>query len=188
MRRGWSTTRAWTLAVAASLALVGCADGAVGPSTALAGHRVIHALAAPVKHPTAIGVGNVAGCMTGSSSGLPVLRTYHATVVRVVIDPRHGVNGQAAPCLRAAVAAGYKVHVAISYFNAWSTPATVAYFKHVLRSYARYAWAISIGNEQELNQGGAKDTGAAYARVWRAVEPVVARVAPRGIRLAGGIS
>ena len=135
-----------------------------------------------------IGVGDVPGCLTGSPSALAVLRSYHATVLRLVVSPGHGDSGQALACVRAAVAAGDKVHVAVAYTNRWSTGTVVAYFKHVLASYARYAWAISIGGEQELTQGGGKSTGARYSATWRAVEPVVARLAPRAIRVAGEIS
>ena len=168
------------------VAIVGCTDTAVSASA--------HARAKVSSHhprvmrPSLIGVGNVPGCITGSAAGLPVLKTYHAKVLRIVIDPRHGARGQAQGCLQGAVAAGYKVHVAISYTNAWRKRQVVSYFRQVLGFYARYAWAISIGNEQELNQGGTKATGAQYAAVWRAVEPVVAHVAPHAIRVAGEIS
>lgn len=139
--------------------------------------------------PTLIGVGNVLGCVGGSTSGLPILRTYHASVLRVVIQTPYGQNGQALPCVRAARAAGAKVNIAIGYNNLWSTSTIVAYFRHVLSSYAPYAWAISIGNEQELSEGkGAAETPSHYAEVWRAVEPVVARLAPHAIRVAGEIS
>lgn len=138
--------------------------------------------------PTTIGVGNVRGCLTGSTAGLAVLRGYHASVLRVVIDPQHGESAQALPCVQAAVATGYKVHVAISYSNTSPTRTVVAYFRQVLGFYGRYAWAISIGNEQELLEGGATETPKRYAAVWRAVEPVVARLAPRAIRVAGEVS
>ncbi len=137
--------------------------------------------------PKLIGVGDVNGCLTGSSAGLGVLRAYHASVLRVVIDPIHGTNGQALGCIQAAVRAREKVDIAINYFNAWRTSRIVSYFRHVLGFYGRYAWAISIGNEQDLYQGG-RETGARYATVWRAVEPVLARAAPHAIRVAGEIS
>lgn len=139
--------------------------------------------------PTLIGVGNVLGCIDGATSGLPILRTYHASVLRVVVQSPYGQNGQALPCVRAARAAGAKVNIAIGYNNLWSTNTIVAYFRHVLSFYAPYAWAISIGNEQELSAGkGAAETPTQYAAVWRAVEPVVAGLAPRAIRVAGEIS
>jgi hypothetical protein len=138
--------------------------------------------------PRVIGVGDVPGCMTGSTDGLSVLRNYHASALRLVIDPQNGADGQALACVRAAVAAGDRVQFAIAYNNRWPKRRVVSYFRHVLASYAPYAWAISIGNEQELLHGGATATGARYAGVWRAVEPVVARLAPRAIRVAGEIS
>jgi hypothetical protein len=166
--------------VAAVVAIIGCTDTAVSASA--------HGQPARVTRPTLIGVGNVPGCMSGLTSGLPVLRTYHATIVRVVITPAGGANGEALGCLRAAVAAGDKVHVAINYSNQWSRSRVVAYFRHVLSLYAPYAWAVSVGNEQELNQGGTEATGRQYAAVWRAVEPLVAHAAPHAIRVAGEIS
>jgi hypothetical protein len=138
--------------------------------------------------PALIGVGDVRDCVYGSTSGLGVLRTYHAKILRVVIDPVHGAAGEALPCVRAAAASGVRVHISIGYSNRWSTAADVAYFARVLGFYAPYAWAISIGNEQELVQGGATESAARYATVWRAVEPVVARHAPRAIRVAGEVS
>jgi hypothetical protein len=183
------------VAVLALLLTAACANArpALSSHTATA---VIHhspsSRASRVTHAPAqtrlIGVGDVPGCMTGSSSGLLVLRSYHATVLRLVIAPGYSDGGQALPCVRAAVAAGDKVHFAIGYSNRWSTRTVVTYFKRVLAFYARYAWAISIGNEQELTQGGGKSTGARYSATWRAVEPVVARLAPRAIRVAGEIS
>jgi hypothetical protein len=139
--------------------------------------------------PTLVGVGNVGGCIDGSASGLPILRTYHASVLRVVVQTPYGQNGQALPCVRAARAAGAKLNLAIGYNNLWSTSRIVAYFRHVLALYGPYAWAISIGNEQELSAGkGASATPSGYAAVWRAVEPVVARMAPQAIRVAGEVS
>jgi hypothetical protein len=136
-----------------------------------------------------IGVGNVRGCLDGETSWLPILHTYHASVLRVVIQTPYGQNGQALPCVRAARAAGAKVNIAIGYSNVWSTRRIVAYFRHVLSFYAPYAWAISIGNEQEVSSGkGATATPSQYAEVWRAVEPVVARLAPQAIRVAGEVS
>jgi hypothetical protein len=139
--------------------------------------------------PTLIGVGNVLGCIDGSTSGLRILRTYHASMLRVVIQTPYGQKGQALPCVRAAEAAGAKVNIAIGYNNLWSTSTIVAYFRHVISLYAPYAWAISIGNEQELGEGkGASATPTQYAAVWRAVEPVVTSLAPHAIRVAGEIS
>jgi hypothetical protein len=180
--------------VAVVVAVVGCAGTVVSacaqarPKVSAHARPKVSAPHARATRTTLIGVGNVPGCMYGSAGGLRVLRTYHASVLRIVIDPRHGVDGQAVGCLRAAVGAGYRVHVAISYSNRWSKARIVGYFRRVLASYAPYAWAISIGNEQELNQGGAKESGAQYAAVWRAVEPVVAHLAPHAIRVAGEIS
>jgi hypothetical protein len=157
--------------------------------THAAGHTRASHHRAQLASSTLIGVGNVRGCLEGSTSGLPILHAYHASVLRIVVQAPYGQDGQALPCVRAARAAGLKVNIAIGYNNLWSTRRIVAYFRHVLGSYARYAWAISIGNEQEVSAGkGAPATPAGYAAVWRAVEPVVASLAPGAVRVAGEIS
>jgi hypothetical protein len=117
-----------------------------------------------------------------------LLAPYHATVLRIVIAPVHGAQGQALGCVQAAVASGIRVNFAINYSNRWSIARDVAYFKSVLGYYAPYAWAVSVGNEQELRQGGVSETAARYAAVWRAVEPVIAKLAPHAIRVAGEVS
>ncbi len=186
----------------AVLVAAGCANAARRPSAhagAQRTHPAHHARvsrSAPAEravtraagHPIVVGVGNVPGCLAGSPAGLPILRAYRASVLRVIIDPRHGAGGQAVPCVAAAVRAGYRVHIVIGYFNTWSRSRIVGYVRQVLASYGRYAWAVSIGNEQELNQGGSKETGAQYAAVWRATEPVLAAAAPRAIRVVGEVS
>lgn len=186
------------LAIAAFLAAAGCAQAARHAATA---HR--HAphrphTAARHRHATAhrrragrrplVGVGDVPGCLAGSPSGLGVLQRYHASILRVVIDPTHGADGAAIGCLRAAVAAGYRVHLSLDYSNRWSIGQDVAYFKQQLAYYGPYAWAISIGNEQDLAQGGVFASASRYAAVWRAVEPLVAHRAPHAIRVAGEVS
>jgi hypothetical protein len=45
---------------------------------------------------------------------------------------------------------------------------------------------VGVGNEQELQ--GPKLSGSAYSRDWKAVEPVLKRMAPRAIRAGGEIS
>jgi hypothetical protein len=80
------------------------------------------------------------------------------------------------------------VHLGFQYLNVWTVAQAAAYFKQVLSYYAPYAWAVSVGNEQELYQGGPGQTGGAYAADWRASEPIVAELGPKAIRVAGEIS
>jgi hypothetical protein len=137
-----------------------------------------------------MGIGNVPGCL-GGADPTPYLREFRATVLRAIVTPLWGglgSNGEAVPCLRAARAAGYRVHLVIQYSNLWNEVQTVGYFKQVLSYYGRFAWAVSIGNEQELFQGGPGRTGPQYAEAWQALEPVVAQLAPQAIRVAGEIS
>jgi hypothetical protein len=132
----------------------------------------------------------VPGCLAGTDP-TRYLRQYGAAVLRVIVTPLWGglgSHGETASCLRGATAAGYRVHLVIQYLNVWTVAQAAAYSKQVLSYYARYAWAVSIGNEQELYQGGPGQTGAAYAADWRATEPIIAELAPKAIRVAGEIS
>jgi hypothetical protein len=144
---------------------------------------------------TLVGVGNVPGCVFGANPGR-YLRRYRAQVLRVIVNPRYGASGSGVPCAKAAVAAGFRVQLVIQFWNRWTPRRDAAFAASVLSRYAPYAWAVSIGNEQELTinpnvvprtRGGGL-TGTQYAVLWRAVEPVVARMAPAAIRVAGEIS
>jgi hypothetical protein len=148
-----------------------------------------------VQKPDLIGVGNVPGCLFGASPNR-FLRRYKAQVLRVVINPKYGATGSAAPCIEAAYKAGFRIHVVIQVWSAWSPTQDAAFFSRVLPRYAPYAWAVSVGNEQELKVNSMLHplkrsvglTGRQYAAVWKAVEPIVARLAPHTIRVAGEIS
>ena len=134
-----------------------------------------------------IALGDVPGCASGKSDPVPYLESYGAQVLRLVVSPDIAADGASLPCVIDAVTAGYKVSLVIGYDNSWSTSETLGYFEGVLEIYGSYAWAISIGNEQELNQDGSQ-TGLQYASIWRAVEPVLQREYPQAIRVAGEIS
>ncbi len=130
-------------------------------------------------------IGNVPGCQAGADP-VPYLQHYQA-VLRVIVDPVNYQLGVIA-CARAAVAAGYRLHLVIQWWNPWTTAQAQSFFADVLSQLAPYAWAISIGNEQELNSGGPGISGQAYSAVWKAVEPLVAAAAPNAIRVGGEIS
>jgi hypothetical protein len=139
-----------------------------------------------------IGVGNPPGCLTGANP-TPYLREYGATVLRIVLGPYYGAvgtNGQAVPCLQAAVAAGASVEITIQWRSVWSPAQTAAFVRQELALYAPYAWAVGIGNEQDLlwNLPGRPydpaQTPAQYVTDWDAAEPVVAQMAPQALRVA----
>src|SRR5262249_7082837 len=113
------------------------------------------------------------------------MHSHHATVLRIIV-PFWG-NGQAPLCASKAAANGYRVYLSLQYKNRWRPAQVAAYFRRTLPQYAPYAWAISVGNEQDLIQGG-RATGANYRAVWNAVEPILARIAPRAIRVYGETS
>lgn len=133
----------------------------------------------------AIGIGNPPGCVDGQNPSR-TLAAYHATVLHEVIDPRHN-PAQLVPCFAAAKAHGYRVSIAIQYWNGWSIKQDVAYFRRTVKAVAPYAWAISVGNEQDISTGGLPSPRK-YVATWRAVEPIVAGLAPHAIRVAGEIS
>ena len=125
------------------------------------------------------------GCAAGGENVSVFMKAHHASVMRTVVPYRGGSNAIA--CAQRAAADGYRVYLSIQYSNAWGPRRLAAYFRRTLAPYAPYAWAVSVGNEQDLVQS-APGTGAKYRAVWNAVEPVLARVAPRAIRVYGETS
>jgi hypothetical protein len=133
----------------------------------------------------AVGIGNPPGCVSGADPTRS-LRAYHATVLHEIIDPRQDPTSML-PCLAAAASRHYRVTVAIQYWNGWTIAQDVAYFQRIVRLVAPYTWAISIGNEQDIHSGGRPDVRK-YVATWRAIEPIVARLAPHALRVAGEVS
>ncbi len=134
------------------------------------------------------------------------LRSHHASVLRIVV-PYRGVNN-ALGCVRQAAADGYRVYISLQYDNGWRPARVAAYVARTLPRYAPYAWAVSVGNEQDLAQGAPAPHGRStvcsrrggrvscrpstagedYRAVWNAVEPILRRIAPRAIRVYGETS
>jgi hypothetical protein len=152
--------------------------------------------AAPVAAPSPpaqmIGVGNPPGCLTGANP-TPYLRLYRATVLRIVLSPYvggPGIGGQAIPCLKAAIAAGARVEIAIQWRSVWSPAQAASFVREELALYAPYVWAVGLGNEQELWWGlpgqpaDVPQTAAEYVSDWNAAEPILANMAPQAIRVA----
>jgi hypothetical protein len=140
-------------------------------------------LAAPA-HARLTAADDQSTCQAGGEIA-PFMRAHHATVLRIII-PYTQPSSEAA-CARTAAAEGYRVYVTLQYSNAWSTAKVAGYFRSTLPEYARYAWAVSVGNEQDLVQarGG---SARSYRTVWNAVEPIIARLAPHAIRVYGEVS
>ena len=137
------------------------------------------------------------------------LQAHDATVLRIVLPDYPSPN--ALRCVERAQAEGYHVYLSLQYGDPWSPRRVASYFAQTLPLYAPYAWAVSVGNEQDivttqhLLQGGNPRTarvcsgtgrrrqcertaGAYYRQVWNAVEPVLARVAPKALRVYGETS
>ena len=135
---------------------------------------------------TRIAAGNIPGCLSGSQTDPGwYLRRLHASVLRVVVSPDYGQDGQALPCIRAARSKGYRTELVIQWNSSWSLSRTKRFFKHVLGAYRRYVWAVGIGNEQEITP---KLSASGYSHAWRGIEPIVKRMAPWAIRVGGEIS
>lgn len=125
-------------------------------------------------------------CVVNGGDVSPFLRSHHATVLRLIVPYQGQSNGVA--CASQAAAQGYRVYVSLQYSNAWRPARVAAYFRRTLPQYAPYVWAVSVGNEQDLAVQGGRATGTRYRAVWNAVEPVLAHVAPRAIRVYGETS
>lgn len=139
-----------------------------------------------------IGVGDPPGCLSGGNP-VPYLRRYGATVLRIVLSPYYGApgtNGQALPCLKAAVHAGARVEIAIQWRSVWSPAQAAGFVRQQLGYYRLFVWAVGLGNEQELSWGlpgrlpDPQMTSAQYASDWDAAEPVLAEMAPQALRVA----
>jgi hypothetical protein len=147
-------------------------------------------------------------CQAAGHDEQTFLQAHDATVLRIVVPFYPSTS--ALRCLAHAKADGYRVYLSFQYDNAWSPARVAAYFAQTLPAYAPYAWAVSVGNEQDivsthhLAQGPPREAractgagsqrrctrtaGAYYRLVWNAVEPVLARIAPKALRVYGETS
>jgi hypothetical protein len=147
-------------------------------------------------------------CQGDGDNPQPFLQAHDATVLRIVVPDYPSPN--ALVCVARAKAEGYRVYLSFQYANAWSPTRVAAYFAQTLPQYAPYAWAVAVGNEQDifskerLAQGVPRtaqvctgsgrqrrcerNAGAYYREVWDAVEPVIARLAPKALRVYGETS
>jgi hypothetical protein len=140
--------------------------------------------------PSILGVGQLPGCLYGADP-VPTLAEYPGTsAMRVIISPLNasGTSGEAAPCLAAAVAAGYRVELVIQWRGGSSDQQIADLFTTELGYYARFAWAVAIGNEPEMYWDGPPDTPAQYAEHWRVAAPIARRMAPGALLVAGEFS
>ena len=114
------------------------------------------------------------------------MAAHHATVLRLIVPYRGGSNAVA---VREPGGRPGLPRVRLAPVRQRLEPgARGAYFRRTLPQFAPYAWAVSVGNEQDLVIQGAPATSAKYRAVWNAVEPVLARVAPHVIRVYGEVS
>jgi hypothetical protein len=136
--------------------------------------------------PAVVEVGNVPGCIYGQTDPRPYLDAYHATVLRVIVsetDP-----GDPWPCVQTAVSEGFRVHLVLQWANTDTTGQVAAFVEQQLQELQQPVWAVSLGNEQELNQGGVPEWPWEYSDAWKAAEPVARDLQPAAILVAGEIS
>jgi hypothetical protein len=179
---------AWALLLIAAIA-TGAAEGAGSRHRRVGGRSML------------VAASDQADCMNGDAATVArFMVAHHASVMRLII-PRRGV-GQGLGCVRQMRALGYRVFLSLQYDNAWGPKQVAGFFARALPQYASYLWAVSLGNEQDLPQGaparsgrvcrlnacGPSNHGQEYTAVWDAVWPVMARIAPRAIRVYGEVS
>lgn len=140
--------------------------------------------AAPA-HARIIEADDQSACVMKGEDVSAFMRAHDASVLRIIV-PYWG-SYQAPRCAAEASARGYRVYVSLQYDNAWRPARVAAYFRRTVPLYAPFAWALSVGNEQDLVQGG-QGSAAKYRTVWNVVEPILARLAPRAIRVYGETS
>ena len=149
--------------------------------------------------PRFVAVSNEPACLANRNIN-SFVRKNHGNVLRLILAPQDAAAGAGVACVKYAHDAGLKVYVSLQFSNR-STPRQVAsLFRRVLVPYAPYLWAIGVGNEQDLTtrtdfgQGRSplarrgQTAGQSYRAVWDAVEPVLAKIAPRAIRVYGEFS
>src|SRR5947209_1017755 len=149
--------------------------------------------------PAFVAVSSENACLANQNIN-PFLRKHGANVLRLILSPQDAEAGAGLACVQDGHSAGFKVYVSLQFNNAWSPRQIAAYFSRVLPSYAPYLWAVGVGNEQDLTMasnygqgrsrlgGHGRTTGQAYRATWNAVEPVLAKIAPRAIRVYGEFS
>jgi hypothetical protein len=130
-----------------------------------------------------IGIAN----LPGACNVLPPL--HPVTVVRVTLASYEPIDSQW-ECATNIHLAGYRLLLSVQYNNTWSYARDRRWFTSALKLYAPlHPYSVSVGNEQALSLGHPKDaTPAHYDRVWRAVEPLIARRVPHALRVAGEIT
>lgn len=128
------------------------------------------------------------------------LRKHHANVLRLILSPQDAQAGAGVGCIRDARGAGFKVYISFQFKNRWTPGQVASYFRRVLPRYARFLWAVGVGNEQDLSSSTSygqgtgslnrhgRTAGQRYRAIWDAVEPVLVRRAPRAIRVYGEFS
>ena len=168
-------------------------------AAAVAVALLIAPAAANARRPTWDAVSSETACVNGHNVN-PLLRSYHANVMRLILSPQEAPEGVGLACVEDAYAAGFRVYISFQFSNHLSPSQVALYMLQVLPEYAPYVWAVGVGNEQDLSmptafgQGkvaltsGGRSIGQNYRAVWNAVEPVLVKLVPSAIRVYGEFS
>jgi hypothetical protein len=160
------------------LSVVGTAQAhGVGARMTFAHHRVLTHTA--IKHvPSLMAVAQSQACLDNDQFDLPFVQAHNGNVFRVVITDSQ--IGQGVDCIRQAEADGYRVYISFQYWYTATPQALADMMRQLLTTYPNL-WAVSIGNEEDLDQV----TPAQYLTDWNTVAPVVAQMQPQAIRVYG---
>lgn len=109
------------------------------------------------------------------------MQAHGANVLRLILTPDR--IGQGVGCVQQAEAEGFRVYISIQYWYTDGPSVVAGYMQSILSTYPN-VWALSLGNEEDLDHV----TPAAYAADWNAAEAVMASMSPSTIRVFGEAS
>jgi hypothetical protein len=148
------------------------------------GHASVSAVhAATPSSRIMFGVGNV---HDGACAAPPAGAGFVRVVAGWAYEPGHMLA-----CALAARQARLPVELVVQWSNALSLPEIRARVAQTLALFTPATpFAVALGNEQEFSMTGnaPAPTPAVYAQTWRALEPMLARMMPAALRVAGEVS
>lgn len=112
-----------------------------------------------------------------SQDTIPFLHHHHANVLRYIVSFNPYDTYAGVPCVQAARAHRYRTYLSIAFPPAATPAQDAAYFAQVLHAYG-HVWAVAVGNEDPVSPHK-------YLQIWNAVRPVLNRLEPHALRVAG---
>ena len=108
---------------------------------------------------------------------VPGLQAHGANVLRYIVSFNGSETYAGVPCIQAARASGYKTYLSIAFPPNATPQADAGYFADVLKAYGP-VWAVAVGNEDPV-------TPEFYRQVWDATTPIISRIDPGALHVAG---